>query len=482
MVQNWENFSSPPGVFSFPAGYIAGFQFAASTPATGGVLTIPFGNIYERTPWGGVSSSSELVAGIGSGLDTEIFEAGTPGSLALDQFLGDGMTFGLTNNVSKVLAALNVQYVISTDYPDWAYASDPAFDPINSYVGFQQQRGFLAPVFQGGYQAVYQVPSAVGNISMFPSYLVYFGNSSLVYELLNEPWFNGSVALVNGSEAPTAELPELVTHATALVASPAGLANMSAATLRQAGRSGVPVAVLVGAADMQPSSAEFARNPWNASNAREFSSRAGNQQIQLESNLSALLNSGYAAVDTGVRAFCPPLAFVNATLDGNVVSNSTFSTTTFAPFPYWNSSIVGAGINNQGRYPYNGSVAFVNESGVHQLEWNFTANNSTFQYLNFNLQSLAGISGFEFNATTLPSGPLSFLMQILLNHTYADVYSYVSHVNQSTGFTTYSFYLPSVSGPGASYLLEHPGNISRFVVGLTSTGNFTQLDLSNFTG
>ena len=183
----------------------------------------------------------------------------------------------------------------------------------------------------------------------------------------------------------------------------------------------------------------------------------GTSRFKLESNLSALLNSGYAAVDTGVRAFCPPLAFVNATLDGNVVSNSTFSTTTFAPFPYWNSSIVGAGINNQGRYPYNGSVAFVNESGVHQLEWNFTANNSTFQYLNFNLQSLAGISGFEFNATTLPSGPLSFLMQILLNHTYADVYSYVSHVNQSTGFTTYLFYLPVGLGPWSVLFTRAPG-------------------------
>jgi hypothetical protein len=480
-VQNWESFSEPPGIFDFPENYTAGFQFVSDSPATGGILTIPFGNDGERTPWGGVSSSSELVGGIGSGHDTEIFEAGTPSSLSIDQFIGNGTTHGLTNNISKVLSALNVQYVVTTDYPNWSYASDPIYDPIASYVGFGQQIGFGSPVFHGGYQSVFAVPSPAGNISIFSTYVVYFGGDSVLYELLNQPWFNGSVALIDGSQVSFAVLQELAVHATALVSSPEGLANIPPSTLELAETSGVPVVVLAGDSDTSPGSAISTRNPWNVSNGAEFSTASFDSPVLIDSAVSVLAVAGYRELVPTVRAECPPSAVVTLSSNGYHTSNSTPPATDVLPFPYWNASIVSAGINNGGKYAYNGSVTFVDQNGTRLLNWSFAGHNFTDQYLNFRIHSLAGISGLQFNATTLPSGPLPFLMQILLNGTYADVKSYVSNIDLGTGQTTYSLYFPMATGPGAKDLLSNPGNITRFVIGLTSTGAFDTLELSNLT-
>jgi hypothetical protein len=72
-------------------------------------------------------------------------------------------------------------------------------------------------------------------------------------------------------------------------------------------------------------------------------------------------------------------------------------------------------------------------------------------------------------------------MQIHLNGTTADVTSYVSNIDRETGQTTYSFYFPSATGPGAKEFLSNPKNLTLFVIGLTSTGAYDDLTLGNFT-
>ncbi len=171
LVQNWEAVSAPPTLFEFPASYTAGFQYVESQPARGAVLSVPFGNIYEETPWGGVSSSSQLFAGIQTGRNLGIFEAGTPYALALDQVIGDGLARGTSNNLTKFWNATGVQFAVSTQYPDWSYTGDPAYDAEDSYTGLLHQAGLGAPVFSRGYQSVYEVSHPAGNVSIFPQVL-----------------------------------------------------------------------------------------------------------------------------------------------------------------------------------------------------------------------------------------------------------------------------------------------------------------------
>jgi hypothetical protein len=250
--------------------------------------------------------------------------------------------------------------------------------------------------------------------------------------------------------------------------------------LELAETSGVPVVVLAGDSDTSPGSAISTRNPWNVSNGAEFASLSGTVPISFSPGLEALATAGYSTVTPSIRAKCPPSSLVTLTLGTSQSSNTTSEIANVSTFPYWNLSIVSAVINNQGKYLYNGTVTLTHQNGIQLLNWSFAAHNSTFQALNFKIHSLAGISGLQFNATTLPSGPLPFLMQILLNGTYADVKSYVSNIDLGTGQTTYSLYFPMATGPGAKDLLSNPGNITRFVIGLTSTGAFDTLELSNF--
>ncbi len=209
--------SQPPTFYQTPAGYTAGTSYIADQPVRGGTLAVPFGSIYEITPWAGTSGSSSLLVPSYTGSDVEMFEAGTPYSLALDQFIGDGITNDRSSNMTKFLAATNTEFILATKYPNWQYATSGLYPPIESYYSLFNQSGLGSPAFQGGFQTVFQLSDYAGNISFDPTYFVYFLNSSQLYVAVNSSWYTGpSDALVDGTTVGSA-LPQYVAHASGVI-------------------------------------------------------------------------------------------------------------------------------------------------------------------------------------------------------------------------------------------------------------------------
>ncbi len=215
--QNILAVTEPPGLFQIPPAYTAGADYIAGQSVRGGTLAIPFGAIYERTPWGHVSGSSALLVPTSTGSDTEIFEAGTPYSLALDQFVGTGITQERASNMTKFLAATNTEFILATKYPNWTYASSGLYSPIQSYYSLFNQSGLGSPAFQGGYQTVFKLTDYAGNVSFDPTYFLYYLDSSQLYTAVNSSWYSGpSDALVDGTTVGGA-LPQYVAHASGII-------------------------------------------------------------------------------------------------------------------------------------------------------------------------------------------------------------------------------------------------------------------------
>jgi hypothetical protein len=483
IVQNWEFFSEPPGSFEIPSAYTEGFSYIQGQKPVGETLSVPFGNIYERTPWGGVSASSQLVAGIESGTDLDIFEAGTPQSLAIDTFVGNGLAYGYTNNLTKLLQGLNVNYLVTTQYPDWKYASDAIYDPIISLEGANNQVGLGGPVFKEGYQTDYRLASPSGNVTFSTKYLVYFGNSTLLYELLNEPWYNGSEVLVNGSAVTPATLPTLIDHAAGVITSPTSLGSLPVALLAIASSNRVPVAVIAGLDSTLPNSRALEKNLWNVSNGVEFSTLNDSAPIILRGGMSRLAALGYAYANFSARLAGPPGSIISVGL-GNSSSQGQIRPVyaDSSPLPYWNRSVVSAGINNHNAYKYTGSVSLTQANGTQFLDWNFTPNNNTLQYLNFDLHDFSGFDGLSVNVTSGTEAPLYPILQILFSGTGVTIPSYVSAVDLEKNLTTYSFYFPSATGPGARALSSNLTNITRFAIGFPTTGADDNVLVSNISG
>ena len=478
VVQNQATFSSPPTYFSFPDQYILGYDYVRDQPAEGGVLTVPFSAIYERTPWAGVSVSTTVLATYFTNSNAAVFEAGNPYSLAMDEYIAHALTYGTSGNLTKFLRATNIQFVTATDYPDWAQSSSSFFSPRVQYENLQRQVALGNPVFTGGYQSVYQLANPSGNLSFDPTYYVFFGNNTLVNEISNDPLYNGTQPLINGSQVAPGDLSAFVRHAAAVFVAPGSFSGIPPGILADAVDSNIPVIEIAGGVNLVGHPP--IHDPWNASNGLAAQPGIGPTPIAFEVNQSALLQAGGTALGGTVRASCPSGALLSLD-DGPASYNIVYPDPTreYLPLNFTNTSVVSAGINNQGKYHYNGSISALYTDGVPSLEWNFTPKNSTFQYLNFDTHSLSGAVGMTLTFGNASGAPSDFLFQVLFNNTFVNVPGYRSEGTAGSAGTTYTFLFSEGAGPGAASLSAHLGSLTRFVLGMLQTGSASQLDVTN---
>ena len=142
--------------------------------------------------------------------------------------------------------------------------------------------------------------------------------------------------------------------------------------------------------------------------------------------------------------------------------------------------IVTAGINNQGLYPYNGTVKLQTKDNVSNLLWTFTPNNNTFQYLNFEYGNILNSDYLHFVQKGEPSHNYGF-QAILSNGSVSyssPVVNSIELYNSSANLTQVYFNLYSLNSYAAS--LGKNVEVERFVVGLPFTGNQSSAILSDF--
>ena len=350
-VQNFEVFSVPPSEFNFPSQYTAAYSDISGN-TSGNVLAIPFGVTYERTPWGMVSQSSSFMSPYYSNRNVVMFEAGTPYSRAMDFLVGNGLTYGLSNNMTKFLEAVNVKYIVSTNYTNWQYASSSIYDPQQSYFALNNQTGLGNPLNYSNLQQVYTLNNVSSSVSFSSTYYVYYGNDGLLYEIFNEPWYLGSsTPLINGKDLnsnPT----EIVSHAAGIIVSPTTLQELSNSVILSAAKFNVPFYVIENYTDAQGNGLKTVNEPWISSNSISFTSLTGKSNVDLKTGLETLKVHGYnsslvyarsMALGTGFSEMTYNRMAVNLT---NEKSIHTFFNNFVGGFSIANESVVPLCISN----------------------------------------------------------------------------------------------------------------------------------------
>lgn len=477
--QNSEIFTEPPGTFSFPNQFTIGYA-NLSKNSNSNVLTIPFGAIYSRTNYAGVSQSTEFMSPYFSGHNALMFQAGDPYSLEMDYFIGNGITYGLTNNITKFLSSVNTGYVVTTRYGNWSQSSDPIYDPAENYQGYLDQYNKGSLIYNGENETAYQL-STSGLVYFSTSYYVYFGGSGLLYNILDQPWYNGTNSpLINGSLLPTDQAGQIIEHSTALIISPNSL-NEVQPYISIASRNNVPVIEIFDYKDMPPASISKIYEPWNSSNAYSFNLKNGTSQIQSPSFVKSLIKYGYRSVNLSYRGETGNIYAILVSYGKSQLEESSFTPfSESTALPWTNLSIVSAGINNQGKYPYNGSIEIQKYNNASKLIWRFTPNNSTFQYLNFEYGDILNSSYLSFSEYGKSIENYAF-QAIFSNGTASfgsPVIESINIYNSSDNLTNVYFNL----NPLINYSTELGKNfdVQRFVIGLTQSGNESRLVLSNF--
>ncbi|MEM0134409.1 MAG: hypothetical protein QXU18_04170 [Thermoplasmatales archaeon] len=478
--QNSEVMSSPPTTFEFPSDHTSAYIDLYGN-SDSNILTIPFGAIYSRTPWSGVSQSSIFMSPYFSGHNSIMFQAGDPYSLAMDNFIGNGITYGLTNNITKFLSATNTKYVVTTHYSNWSRSSDAIYDPPNNYNGYMNQTSKGEIIYSTANQTTFMLNNS-GQIYYSPTYFVYFGGSSLLYEILNQPWYNGtSTPLINGSAISGKLLDIVLSHSSALIVSPLTINDLTPYqnTLQ---KFNIPVYVIYNYKDFPGADIKSSYTPWEASNANSFNIVNGASLSLNNSIIGNLVDLGYNNVTTSIRANTGQF-YTLMLSNGNGTSKYIVS-----PSPVmenvsnisWKSSLVSAGINNQNRYSYDGNTSIIKVDNITYRVWNFSPYNDTFQYLNFPFGNVLDHEYLHFiqKGTQL----LNYLFQAILvnnNGTQVDFNAEsISSVNNSENITNVYFDLSGLD----AYISELNENLTvqRFVIGFPSTLNFTQEELRNF--
>jgi hypothetical protein len=477
--QNSEVFTEPPGTFSFPYQLTAGYH-NLSQNSDSNVLTIPFGAIYCRSNYGGVSQSTEFMSPYFSGHNALMFQAGDPYSLQMDYFVGNGMTYGLTNNITKFLTAANTGYVVTTRYGNWSQSSDAIYNPPVNYHGFQEQIHKGSVIYSGSNMTTFKLSNS-GQVYFSSTYYVYFGGSSLLYDILDEPWYNGtSTPLINGSLLNSAQADQIISHSTALVVSPASAYEVTKYLSLASGDS-IPIIEIFDYLGMPENSISKRYDPWNASNAYSFNLVNGSTVLPDIPFVRNLTGSGYSQVNVSARVHTGHI-FSSSFYAGthHLYMNSTTSFSNVLTLPWTNMSIVTAGINNHGLYPYKGTVNLQTTDNVSNLIWTFTPDNNTFQYLNFEYGNILNSDYLHFVQKGEPS--LNYEFQATLSNgsvSYSSpVINPIEIYNSSANLTQVYFNLYSLNSYAAS--LGKNVGVERFVVGFPSTGNQDSAILSDF--
>lgn len=482
LLQTFEVVAQPPGLFEYPAAYTEGFSVIRAQPLYGGVLGIPYSGIYERSPWAGVTESSLFMTPYFTGGDAEIFEAGTPYSLALDQFVGDGLTLGYSRNLTKFLGGLNVEYVVATRYSNWSYINSFAYAPRLSYYALQNQTGLGPAIATEGYQSIYRVPAFVGNLSFHPRYFLYYGPPSLLYQVLDQPWYAGPGDVLVDGASVGAGAAEFVRHAAGLVTTPALLGTVPPDVLAAAEGAAVPVQVIAEANDASGTNASQQFDPWNASGGQVVTVNAS--VGSLVDNLSAapLYAAGYRTISVSARISPPPgTAYLEAQYAASSVREPVAAAveTAHLPLPYGVPGFAETvtTVDNVTQPPANTST--YTSHGVDELRWNFTPGANVSQYLQMNVTNLTGWNGLSLDLEGNPQIPL--VWRIVGNSTALDVPGYATFVPIQGNLTHVSFYLPpSGYAPGAGPMTP-PGPIAGIQLAVPRSANASQLVLSNLT-
>jgi hypothetical protein len=486
-MENAETFTTPPQLFNYPAGYTTGLQYIASHPVRGGVLTVPFGNTVEFTPWGGVGVSAAAMASYYTGANAVVFQAGDPYSLVMDNFVSHAFSkVGYTDNITKYLAATNVQYITATDYPNWTYAGNVLGAPSNpraQYLNLYRQAGLGPAVYSGGYQTVYEIAHPAGNLSFDPNYFVFFGNNSLVTEILNQPFYDGSQALINASQVPASELPLFIAHSAALIVAPGAVSTIPLADLSLAEQYGIPVISIAGAYDQVGTAGRLVSVPWNASNAAAVQPLVVNEPVSYGFNQSTLIAAGATGASGTLRASCPPGAQLTAV--NGPTQRVAYYTNPATLFPLVNLSaganVVQAEIHNPPPgYHYPGNATFnYTASGEAYVNWTLIPDNSTYQYLRFDIMNLAGAQGFTFTFANESGLPTQFQMQIQFDNTEVSMAGYPSSGVPGSHGVSYSFAFADATGPGLARF--NPGvleKVTRYIVGPLQTESASTLNVT----
>ena len=317
-VQNYEVFSVPPGEFTFPAQYTAAYSNISGN-TSGNILAVPFGVTYERTPWGMVSQSSSFMSTYYSNRNVVLFEAGTPYSRAIDFLVGNGLTFGFSNNMTKFLEAVNVKYIVSTNYANWGYASSSIYDPQQSYLALKNQTGLGNPINYSTLQQVYTLNDVSSSVSFSSTYYVYYGNDGLLYEIFNEPWYLGSrTPLIDGNDLNSATT-EIVSHAAGIIVSPSTLQRLPNGVILSAAKSNVPFYVIENYTNVQGNELKTVNEPWISSNSISFTSSKGKSNMDLKTGLETLKAYGYNLTLVYVRSMSLGTGFSEMTYNGTGV-------------------------------------------------------------------------------------------------------------------------------------------------------------------
>lgn len=475
--QNFEVFSVPPTTFEFPNDHTAAYTFLHNFSSEYNLIEFPFGSTGSRTPWGGVSQSSEMMSPVFSGKDTIMFQAGTPYSLAMDEFVGYGETYGMTNNISKFLANTNTRYVVITNYHNWSHASDPVIDPINSNDGIYRQNGLGYPALQTANQTVYILSNTTGPLYYTNDYYVYFGGTSLLYDIIDAPFYEPGVVLVNGS-AVGSGVGALIEHSKGIIIQSECLSSC-AKYVQLASASAIPVLAFIQPSAMTGASNSLSsvQNLWNASNGVSFETLSQGSNLVYILNAPLSISNLYVRLNYLSRVEIPTFSSVNMMIGNKIYSYS--NTPKVNIIREVNFSVlknVTAGISNQNKYPYTGTVKAYSSYNTSGLIWNFTPNNSTFQGLTFpalNFSQHSGIS-FRMNVTI----PVLMTGSLLYENSYWET-SLSQTINISGGYST--FYVNYGSFRPTSKTQNYYDYPPYFVIGLANSGNLSSLNLYNFT-
>ena len=300
--QNIEVFTSPPTTFNFPSSLTDGYAYIKNQSSNSYTIEFPFGNIYCRSPWSGVSQSTEFLSPYLSTEPTVMFQAGTPYSLAIDKIIGYGETNGYTNNISKILAGLNVKYAIITNLGNSSYYSDPSINPITSDIGFEHQMGFGDPVYLNSDQRVYELPNVSSPLFFTNSYYIYFGGTDILYNIFDEPFYNFKDLLINGSSLNESNINQLTPYSSGIFITFNELLSDPFA-VKIAAKYGIPVYAFISPAIFNVSTAlKRVSCSWIASNNESYI--VNSSQAALSESLpdNMLSTSNYNMLNFSVRA------------------------------------------------------------------------------------------------------------------------------------------------------------------------------------
>lgn len=325
ILQNSEVFTNPPTSFTLPQPLSGAYRYIGSSLETGYSLDIPFGIQYEITPWGKLSQSSSYISPVYTNETAIMYQAGNPYSLAMDQFIGNGLAYSLSNNLSKYFSATNIQYVVSTNYSaeplNYSYASSSVYDPQKNFDGLTYNLQGAKIKYASETQKVYEMNNS-GNISFSNTYFIYYGGDSTFYQILNQPWYKGAeTPLINISQVSN-NIGSIVGHSSGLIVNYRNL-EKAVNYISFARESNIPIIIIFkGKADLGNGTKDIF-TPYVSS--QGLSTYIKSTGAELSFNLTKYGLGNYSKLGIETRAFSPFNSSITINTLSNLASNHSYA-------------------------------------------------------------------------------------------------------------------------------------------------------------